>query len=155
MFRFEGSLPMNASVASIWERLIDFPAIPTWEGGVLEVRQLTSGQPGVGTELIARRVYGGGESTVECRITEWDDGHAATMSIRGGPIREAFVSYAVAAGADGRAVVSYSAHGEFRGAWTLLTPLAGVMGRRQVRSNLELLRAQVEAPSVHNERESP
>ena len=89
MFRFEGSLPMAASVASIWQRLIDFPAIPTWEGGVLEVRQVSAGPPGIGTELVARRVYGSREATVDCRITDWDDGHAATMSIRGGPIREA------------------------------------------------------------------
>jgi hypothetical protein len=150
MFRFEGSLPMTASVGSIWERLIDFPAIPTWEGRVLEVRQLTAGQPGVGTELVARRVYGARESTVDCRITEWEDGHVATMAIRGGPIREAFVRYVVTPGAEGRAVVTYSARGEFRGAWRLLTPLAGVMGRRQVRSNLERLRVQVEAPAVHN-----
>jgi hypothetical protein len=154
MFRFEGRMPMAAPVASIWARLIDFPAIPTWEGGVLEVRQTSAGLPGIGTELVARRVYGVRESTVDCRITEWEDGHAATMSIRGGPIREAFVRYAVDQGAAGRALVTYSARGEFRGPWRLLTPLVGVMGRRQVRSNLERLRTQVEAPSVHNGKET-
>ncbi len=154
MFRFEGSMPMDASVAVIWERLVDFAAIPTWEGGVLEVRQVSVGPPGVGTELVARRVYGGRESTVDCRITEWDDGHAATMSIRGGPILEALVRYAVAAAADGRAMVTYSARGEFRGAWRLLAPLAGVTGRRQVRSNLERLKAQVEIRSADDGRET-
>ena len=146
MFRFQGSLSMDAPTARIWERLIDFPAIPTWEGGVPEVRQVSPGPPGVGTELVARRVYGGRESTVACRITEWNQGRAATMSICGGPIREAAVRYAVEPGADGGSLVSYSASGEFRGAWRLLTPLAGAMGRRQVRSNLERLRRQVEVP---------
>ena len=145
MFHFQGSMSMDAPTAPIWERLIDFPAIPTWEDGVLEVRQVSPGPPGVGTELEARRVYGGRASTVACRITEWDQGRAATMSIRGGPIQEAAVRYAVEPAADGRSLVSYSAEGEFRGAWRLLTPLAGAMGRRQVRSNLERLKRQVEA----------
>jgi len=148
MFRFQGSLSMDASVASVWQRLIDFPAIPTWEDGVLEVRQTSPGPAGVGTALVARRVYAGRESSVDCLITAWDDGHAATMSIRGGPIREAFVRYAVVPGGDGRAVVTYSAEGEFRGAWRLLTPLAGVMGRNQVRSNLARLKRQAEAPAA-------
>jgi hypothetical protein len=148
MFRLHGSLSMDAPVETIWQRLIDFPAIPTWEGGVLEVRQISAGPPGVGTELVARRVYGGRESTVECRVTDWDEGRAATMSIRGGPIRQASVRYAVEAAADGRALVTYSAEGEFRGAWRLMTPLAGLMGRNQIRSNLERLRRQVEAPAA-------
>ena len=148
MFRFQGSLAMDASVASVWQRLIDFPAVPTWEGGVLEVRQTSPGPAGVGTELVTRRVYAGRESTVHCRITDLEEGHAATMSIRGGPIREAFVRYAVEPGADHRAVVSYSAEGEFRGAWRLLTPLAGVMGRNQVRANLARLQRQVEASAA-------
>jgi Polyketide cyclase / dehydrase and lipid transport len=148
MFRFHGSLSMDAPVETIWRRLIDFPAIPTWEGGVLEVRQVSAGSPGVGTELVARRVYGGRESTVDCRVTDWDEGRGATMSIRGGPIEYASVRYAVEPAADGRPLVTYSARGEFRGAWRLLTPLAGLMGANQVRSNLERLRRQVEPPAV-------
>jgi carbon monoxide dehydrogenase subunit G len=152
MFRFEGSMPMNAPVASVWERLIDFPGIPTWEGGVLEVRQISPGSPGIGTELVARRVYGGRESTVDCRITGWEEGHAATMSISGGPIRAASVRYAVEPAGDGRALVSYSAAGEFRGAWGLLTHLAGAMGRKQVRSNLDRLKRQVEGSAAPRHR---
>jgi hypothetical protein len=148
MFRFDGSMPMDAPVDRIWARLIDFPGIPTWEGGVLEVRQVSPGPPGLGTGLVARRVYGGREALVDCRITEWQDGRAATMSIRGGPIREASVRYAVEPGTDGRALVTYSAEGEFRGAWRLLAPLAGMMGRSQVRSNLERLKGQVEGPAA-------
>ena len=135
---------MNAPVEVIWQRLIDFPGIPSWEGGVLEVRQVSTGPPGVGTKLVARRVYAGRESTVDCEITAWDDGQGATMSIRGGPMREASVRYAVEPAPGGRAVVAYSAEGAFRGAWRLLTPLVGIMGRRQVQSNLSKLKRQVE-----------
>jgi hypothetical protein len=145
MFRFEGSMLMDAPLEVIWQRLIDFPGIPSWEGGVLEVRQVSPGPPGVGTRLVARRVYAGRESTVDCEITAWDDGQGATMSIRGGPMREAVVRYAVDPAPDGRALVSYSAEGAFRGVWRLLTPLVGMMGRNQVRSNLSRLKAQVEA----------
>jgi carbon monoxide dehydrogenase subunit G len=148
MFRLHGNMSIDATVESIWQRLIDFPAIPTWEDGVLEVRQVSPGSPGLGTELVARRVYAGRESTVTCRITEWDPGHAATMSIEGGPIRNASVRYAVEPSSDGVALVSYSAEGQFRGGWRLLTPLAGAMGRSQVRSNLARLKAQVEASAA-------
>jgi hypothetical protein len=145
MFRFEGSMLMDAPLEVIWKRLIDFPGIPSWEGGVLEVRQVSPGPPGVGTRLVARRVYAGRESTVDCEITAWDAGQGATMSIRGGPMREAFVRYAVDPVPGDRVLVSYSAEGEFRGVWRLLTPLVGLMGRNQVRSNLSRLKAQVEA----------
>ena len=57
MFRITGSMAMNAPVASIWDRLIDFPGIPSWEGDVLEVRQISPGEPRVGTELILPRKH--------------------------------------------------------------------------------------------------
>ena len=129
MFRFQGSKSMAAPIDAVWQRLVDFPAIPTWEGGVLEVRQVTPGPSGIGTELVARRVYGGAAGSVYCRITEWDEGHAATMTIHGGPIRQASVRYAVEPTDDGHALVTYSAEGEFRGGWRLLTPLAGAITR--------------------------
>ena len=136
---------MNAPASVIWQRPIDFPGIPTWEGGVLEVcARSRRDRPASGRNWVARRVCGGRESTVDGRITAWDEGRGATMSIRGGPMREAFARYAVEPTPDGRALVTYSAEGEFRDIWRLLTPLVGVMGRNQVRSNLTRLKSQVE-----------
>ena len=65
--------------------LIDFPNVPAWEDGVLEVRQTTPGAPGVGTELVARRVYAGRESLVDCRIVDWQEGRVRDDGDRGRP----------------------------------------------------------------------
>lgn len=145
MFRFSQSILVDRAPADVWPFLIDFPKVPTWEGGVLEVRQVSAGGPGVGTELIARRVYAGRETLVECQITDWQEGRAATMSIHGGPLRQASVEYAVEPAGDGQAIVTYTAEGELRSGLKFLTLLVPAMGHGQAKTNLMNLKRLVEA----------
>ena len=136
MFRFSQSRRLPYPADTVWRHLIDFPNVPTWESGVREVRQVTPGPPGVGTELVARRVYGGRESDVQCRITDWSEGRAVTMTIEGGPVRGASICYAVVPDGHDRSLVTYTADGELRGWMVVLTPLIAYAGRMQVASNL-------------------
>jgi Polyketide cyclase / dehydrase and lipid transport len=150
VFHFSASLLINRPLAEVWRALIDFPAIPTWEQGVLEVRQTSPGRPGVGTTLVARRVYGGRETLVECRITEWEELRGATMALHGGPLRHASVRYAVepagATAGDEQAIVTYTAEGELRPALIFLTPFMPAMGRAGARRNLSNLKRRLETP---------
>lgn len=139
MFRFTETVQIDRPRGEVWARLIDFPKVPDWEDGVLEVRQTTPGRPAVGTTFVTRRVFGGRESVLDGRITDWQDGRSVTMEISGGPLVRALIGYAVAPAGDEASLVTYSIEGlpRRRFAWT--TPLIPVMGRRLIRSNLATL----------------
>jgi carbon monoxide dehydrogenase subunit G len=144
MFHLTETVRIERPAAEAWAVLIDFPNVPAWEDGVLEVRQTSPGRPGLGTTLMARRVYGGRETVVDCRIVDWQDDRSVTMEIAGGPTRRTFASYAVEPIGDQACQVSYSVNGEMRPLLVWLTPLIPAMGRRLVRKNLASLKRLVE-----------
>jgi hypothetical protein len=146
MFRFSRNILVNRAVADVWRVLIDFPRVPSWERGVLTVRQTSPGAPGVGTTLVARRVYAGRETLVECRITDWEELRGATMALRGGPLRHASVRYAVEPVSSEQTIVTYTAEGELSFPLRLLTPLMPALGRAGARRNLVNLKQLLEAP---------
>jgi len=132
---------------TVWRHLIDFPNIPTWEDGVLEVRQTSPGPPGLGTEFVARRRYAGRETHVVCRIVDWQEGRSATLALDGGPLRSASACYAVEARGADACEVTYTGSGDLVGPVRLLTPLIGSMGRRQIAANLAHLERLIAADS--------
>jgi carbon monoxide dehydrogenase subunit G len=144
VFSFSQSILVNRPVADVWAVLIDFPNVPNWERGPVEVRQVSPGPPGVGTELVTVRRYLGRGTDLQCRITEWQDQVGATMSLVGGPLERASVRYSVEPAGDGRTRVTYSAEGELRGALKLLTPVMPMVGRREARLNLRTLKRLLE-----------
>jgi carbon monoxide dehydrogenase subunit G len=146
VFRFSSSILVNRAPADVWRVLIDFPHVPSWERGVLAVRQVSPGPPAIGTTLVARRVYVGRETLIDCRITDWEELRGATMSLRGGPLRHASVRYAVEPAGSEQALVTYRAHGELRPALKILTPLMPAMGRAEAKKNLANLKRLLEAP---------
>jgi carbon monoxide dehydrogenase subunit G len=148
MYRFTESVPVDRPATEIWARLIDFPNIPAWEDGVLEVRQTSPGRPGIGTTFFARRVLGGREYDLDCRITDWQDDRSVTMEIRGGPLRRAFVGYAVEPTSESTSLVTYSTEGELRRPFGWLAPLIPVMGRRLIRSNIATLERMIEGAAA-------
>ena len=125
--------------AEVWAMLIDFPNVPDWEAGVLEVRQTSPGQPALGTTFVARRVFGRWEALIDCRILDWEDERPVTMELRGGMVRRASVTYAVEAAGDDACQVTYTTRGEMRSllAWT--TPFIPAQGRKLIHSNLATL----------------
>jgi hypothetical protein len=88
---------------------------------------------------VARRVYGGRETTLEGVITEWDEGRSATMSFTGGPLAQSLVTYAVDPIGPNASVVTYTAEGTLVGALRILTPLMPAVGRVVARNNLRRL----------------
>jgi carbon monoxide dehydrogenase subunit G len=136
MYQLTESVDIDRPTAEVWAMLIDFPNVPAWENDVLEVRQTSPGPPAVGTTFVARRLFGGRETLIDCRITDWEDGRAVTMELTGGLVRSASVTYAVeSVGAD-TCQVTYSIEGQMRPLLAWLTPFIPAIGRRLVRSNL-------------------
>jgi hypothetical protein len=139
MYAFSETVRIDRPAAEAWAMLIDFPNVPAWEDGVLEVRQTSPGQPGVGTTFIARRVFGWRETFIDCRITAWEADRLVTMELIGGMVRRASVTYVVEPIDDTACRIRYTTDGEMRSllAWT--TPLIPTVGRRLIRSNLATL----------------
>ena len=144
MFKLDEARSIDRPAGEVWDVLVDFPNVPLWEDGVLEVRQTSDGRPALGTTFVARRVFGGRESMVDCRIIEWADGRVATMEIIGGPVRRAAARYLVEPTSESACRVEYSINGELQPRLAWLTPLIPLMGRRLVRSNLARLERLVE-----------
>jgi len=144
MFKLDEARSIDRPAAEVWDVLVDFPNVPLWEDGVQEVRQTSDGRPALGTTFVARRVFGGRESMVDCRIIEWADGRVATMEIIGGPVRRAAARYLVEPTSESACRVEYSINGELQSRLGWLTPLVPLMGRRLVRSNLARLERLVE-----------
>ena len=139
MYKLTETVRIESPAANVWAMLIDFPNVPRWEDGVLEVRQTSPGDPGLGTTFVARRVFGRRETLIDCRIVQWEADRLVTMELKGGLVRRALVTYAVAPAGDRASLITYSTEGEMRMlvAWT--TPFIPTMGRRLIRANLARL----------------
>lgn len=136
MFVFSARLEMDHPASVVWPYLVAFEQVPLWEHGLVEARQLTPGAPGIGTEILARRIYAGRETQLTGRIVAFVDERSATMSLRGGPLDEALVEYAVEPIDDGRSVVTYRGHGQLIRPLRFLEPILPAIGRADARRNL-------------------
>ncbi len=145
MFRFSQSLPIDCPAARVWTYLVAFEQVPLWEHGVVEVRQVTQGPPGVGTQMFARRVYAGRVTVLTGTIVAFDDGRSASMRLRGGPLAEASVEYAVEPIDDDRSMVTYTAQGSLIWPLRFLDPILPAMGRAEARQNLLSLKRRIDA----------
>ena len=145
MFSLSQSLQIDRPAAEVWPYLIAFEQVPLWEDGVVEVRQVTPGPPGVGTEIYARRVYAGREAELVGRIVKFEDGRSAAMSLRGGPIDEVVAEYAVEPIDGRRSVVTYRGQGNLIRPLRFLHPILPAAGRNQTRKNLATLKRRIEA----------
>ena len=139
MFTFTEAVRLGRPAGEVWGWLIDFPNVPRWEDGVLEVRQTSTGLPSIGSTFVTRRVFGGRESVLDCRITDWQDDRSVTMEISGGPLARVFATYAVEPMGEDESLVTYSTEGELRRRFAWLTPLIPMMGRKQIRANIATL----------------
>ena len=148
MYELTESVRIDRPTAEVWAILIDFPNVPAWENDVLEVRQTSPGVPAIGTTCVARRLFGGRATLIDCRITGWEDGRSVTMELKGGLIRHASVTYNVQKVGAASCQVTYSIEGQMRPLLAWATPLIPAIGRRLVRSNLANLTRLAEGAPV-------
>lgn len=144
-FELREAIDIDRPASMVWQYLIAFEQIPTWEADVLAVRQVTPGTPGIGTAIEARRMYGRTEALVEGVISAYDAGRFATMTLRGGPIESSEATYAVDPIDSHRCRVTFSVRASMRGPIRILHPILPAIGRRGVRANLVRLRHRVDA----------
>jgi hypothetical protein len=145
VFRFSQDLAIDYPAARVWTYLVAFEQVPLWEHGVVEVRQVSQGPPGVGTQMFARRVYAGRETVLAGTIVAFDDGRSATMKLHGGPLAEASVEYAVEPIDGDRSIVTYTAQGSLIWPLRFLDPILSALGRAEARKNLLSLKRRIDA----------
>lgn len=145
MFAFSQSRDMEQAASTVWEYLIALEQVPLWEHGVNEVRQLTPGEPAVGTAIDARRIYAGRETHLVGQVVAIEPGRSATLALRGGPHLESLVTYAVEPLGEGRSRITYSATGRLRRPLSLLEPILPPIGRAEARKNLARLERRIVA----------
>ena len=80
-FDVSQSIEIDRPAHEVWPYLIAFEQVPLWEHGVVEVRQVTPGPAGLGTEVLARRIYAGRESLLRGSLTAFEDGRLVAMSL--------------------------------------------------------------------------
>ena len=143
MFQFSESLEIERPASVVWPYLAALEQVPRWEHGILEVQVLTPRPIRVGSEISAGRVFAGKAVKLSGLVTEWEEGRAGTIDLRGGPLALARGRYSVEPLDDARCRVTYAATGQLSGALRLLEFLAPVSGVGVVRKNLARLRRRI------------
>ena len=144
MYRVTQTIEIDRPASEVWPYLIAFEQVPLWEHGIAEVRQITPGAPGIGTELFARRLFAGRETRLTGGIVAFEEGRSATLAFHGGPLGETITEYAVEPIDDRRSVVTFSARGDLIRPLRFLHPILPTMGRAEVRKNLAKLKRRIE-----------
>jgi carbon monoxide dehydrogenase subunit G len=145
VFRLSQSIEIDRPAEVVWEYLIAFEQVGTWEHGIVEVRQVTPGPARLGTEISARRIFAGRTVDLRGSIVAFEDGRTATMALSGGPIAMTEATYTVDPIEAGRSRVTYAGEGRLRSALRLMEPMVPALGRAEARKNLARLRRRVDA----------
>ena len=145
MLTYSASLDLDQPASTVWEYLIALEQQPLWEAALLEMRQVTPGEPVVGAAFEARRRYGRQEARHEAQIAAIEPGRSVTITQRGGPVTESRFTYAVDRLGDGRSRITYRTEAQLRGLARLLQPILPWVGRAEVRRNLTALERRIAA----------
>jgi hypothetical protein len=143
MAHVSGSIVIERPPGVVFDAVADQRNEPRYNPALLETHLLTEGPIGVGTRFRAVHATGGGSMEMTVELTEfnrpWRIASVTTASwveIRGG------VTFDPAAG--GATLMRWSWDVRPKGCAILMTPLAGVIGRRQERACWEGLKRYLE-----------
>jgi uncharacterized protein YndB with AHSA1/START domain len=145
LISFSQEFEFDRPAEDVWPYLIALEKMPLWADGVVEIRQLTPGDPGVGTEYRVRRARAGQDYGFRGVISSLEDGRSVTLTFRDGPHEDSRATYAVESLDGGRSRVNYTVHGNFRGPLRLLGPILPVIGRWVARKDLQRLQHRMAA----------
>ena len=89
MVNVEASVMIDRPVEEVWKFINDLSKVQTWDTGVLEVKQTSTGPPGVGSTCDFRARMMMRNMTISMRITEYDPTEGAHSSTPRGQWKEA------------------------------------------------------------------
>jgi uncharacterized membrane protein len=138
MIKIEQSIVISRPVEEVFAFHTDLSNATQWEVGVLEVKQLTEGPPGVGTtwkgvrQALGRRI----EQIVEA--TEWEPNNKASYksASKPFPMQTSFSFESV----DGATKLTSTSNIQLSGFFKLLKPIINRMVNRQVEASFQDLK---------------
>lgn len=143
---FELSIRIDRPVATVFARLADVEAAPSWYSAVTAVASLSAGSIGRGSRYRFTRDIAGRKVENVVEVTEFVDGARLTLSSVSGPTPFTYRYRLEVDGAATRLSLAGTISGAgLGGPMGLLAPLASHFFERGMRENLDTLKRLIEA----------
>ena len=134
---------INRPTAEVFDYVMEVPHDAEWRTGVVEATFNSEGKPGVGSTGFDRIEANGREMVATWTVFEYEPGLLARWTLDSGPIRGRG-GYICEQSGDGTSF-TLEAHVKPAGAYRLLGPIFGLIGRRQNLADVQKLKAILEA----------
>ena len=134
---------INRPTAEVFDYVMQVPHDAEWRTGVVEAAFTSEGKPGVGSTGFDRIEANGREMVATWTVFEYEPGLLARWTLDSGPIRGRGGYICEKSGSG--TTFTLEANVKPSGAYRLLGPLFGLIGRRQNRADVLRLKAILEA----------
>jgi hypothetical protein len=134
---------IDRPAAEVFDYVMEVPHDAEWRTGIVEAAFTSEGKLGVGTTGFDRIEANNREMVVSWTVFEYEPGLLARWTLDSGPIRGRG-GYICEQSGDGTNF-TLEAHVKPSGAYRLLGPLFGLIGRRQNLADVQKLKATLEA----------
>jgi hypothetical protein len=133
---------IDRPAAEVFDYVMEVPNDAQWRTGVVEAAFTSEGKIGVGTTGFDRIEANGREMMATWTVFEYEPGLLARWTLDSGPIkgRGGYICEQSASGTS----FTLEAHVKPSGAYRLLGPVFGMIGRRQNRADVQKLKAILE-----------
>ena len=142
MITIEKSTIVHRPSDEVFAFVADHLNAPRWQSGIVEVRRLTDGPPGVGTKHTFTRTLMGRRMTGETEYVAFEPGKRVAFRSTSGP--RLLAAYAVTATPDGTRLTA-TMEVDFSGIMSVAEPLVARQLTQDVVSNLARLTAILES----------
>lgn len=146
MIKVESSIVINRPVEEVFAYVGDQRNTPQWQSGLVEVKRLTDGPPGIGTKHSFVRKFMGRKMEASNEYVAYEPDKRITFKTTSGPVplEASYLFESLTAGTKLTSRIEMEAAG-FLG---LVEPLIAAGLRREVRAALPALKEILEKPAV-------
>jgi uncharacterized protein YndB with AHSA1/START domain len=131
MVNVEASVMIDRPVEEVWKFIMDLSKTPTWDTGVLEVKQTSTGPVGVGSTCDFRARMMMRNMTISMRITEYEPNRRFSFEHTSGPMEGSIITFSIE-NIDGKTRFTFSHDLKLSGFYKLLGVMKGRMRREVV-----------------------
>jgi len=129
MVNVEASVMIDRPVEEVWKFIMDLSKVSTWDTGVLEVKQTSTGPPGVGSTCDIREKMR--NMTISMRVTEYEPNRRFSFEHTSGPMKGSIITESIE-NIDGKTRFTFSHDLKLSGFYKLLGVMKGRMRREVV-----------------------
>lgn len=143
MIKIEESLKINRPIEDVFAFVADIENLPQWAAPVIEARQTSNGEVGVGTKQSQVAQFLGRKIETTQEVTEYELNKKLSTKATSGPL-PLEVHYTFEPADDGT-MMTLEGFVEAEGVFSLAEPIVGRMLIRQTKADAENLKALLEA----------